>query len=138
MSQVSTVFNLQLADGIVERIRAVDSRYDDRAHLFVLAALEYCQQRRKKRGHISGDELAWACRDLAHDQFGLLSRTVLSYWGIDSTDDIGRVVFILIEVGLLMPNEGDSIQDFKSVYDFEEAFEEEYPWAGVSPAGGGV
>ena len=132
------MFDIQLADGILERIRAVDSTYHDRAHLFVLAALEYCQQRRTERGHISGAELAWACRDLARDQFGLTSRTVLSHWGIDSTEDIGRIVFVLIEVGLLMPNDGDSIQDFKSVYKFEEAFEAEYPWAGVSPAGGSV
>ena len=132
------MFDIHLADGILKRIHAVDNNFDDRAHLFVLAALEYCQQRRKERGHISGDELAWACRDLARDQFGLTSRTVLSHWGVDSTEDIGRIVFVLIEVGLLMPNEGDSIQDFKSVYNFEAAFEEEYPWAGVSPAGGGV
>ena len=127
-----------MAEGILERIRAVDESYDDRAYLFVLAALEYCQQRRTERGHISGGELAWACRDLARDQFGLTSRTVLSHWGIDSTEDIGRIVYVLIEVGLLMPNDGDSIQDFESVYDFEAAFEEEYPWAGVSPAGGSV
>ncbi len=127
-----------MAEGIIKRIRAVDQSYDDRAYVFVLAALEYCQQHRTERGHISGSELAWACRDLARDQFGLLSRTVLSIWGIESTEDIGRIVFVLIEVGLLMPNEGDSIQDFESVYDFEAAFEEEYPWAGVSPAGGSV
>lgn len=120
------------------RIRAVDETFDDRAYLFVLGALEYCQQRREKRGHISGDELAWACRDLARDQYGLTSRTVLAHWGIKSTKDIGRIVYVLIDVGLLMPNEGDSIRDFESVYDFEAAFEEEYPWAGVSPAGGGV
>lgn len=129
---------MQMADGILARIRAVDETFDDRAYLFVLAALEYCQQGREKRGHISGDELAWACRDLARDQYGLTSRTVLAHWGIKSTKDIGRIVYVLIDVGLLMPNEGDSIRDFESVYDFEVAFEEEYPWAGVSPAGGGV
>jgi uncharacterized repeat protein (TIGR04138 family) len=132
------VFDIQVAEGILKRIRAVDESYDDRAYVFVLAALEYCQQRRTERGHISGSELAWSCRDLARDQFGLMSRTVLSNWGIESTEDIGRIVFVLIEVGLLMPNDGDSIQDFESVYDFEAAFEEEYPWAGVSPAGGSV
>ncbi len=129
---------MQMVDGILARIRAVDETFDDRAYLFVLGALEYCQQRREKRGHISGDELAWACRDLARDQYGLTSRTVLAHWGIKSTKDIGRIVYVLIDVGLLMPNEGDSIRDFESVYDFEAAFEEEYPWAGVSPAGGGV
>ncbi len=129
---------LQLADEILDKIRRIDGRYHERAYLFVLASLECCQTRRQARGHIGGGELAWACRDLAREQFGLTSRTVLEYWGINSTDDIGRIVFVLIEVGLLMPHESDRVEDFSSVYDFEEAFEEEYPWAGVSRTGGGV
>ncbi|UCG88811.1 MAG: hypothetical protein JSW71_09860 [Gemmatimonadota bacterium] len=128
---------LQLATEILDRIRAIDGRYHERAYLFVLAALEYCQRRRTERGHISGPELAWACRDLALEQFGLTSRTVLGHWGIQTTDDIGRIVFVLIEVGLLTPHEDDRIEDFHGVYDLREAFEE-YPWAGVSRTGGGV
>jgi uncharacterized repeat protein (TIGR04138 family) len=132
------VFELQLANEVLDRIRAIDGRFDERAYLFVLAALEYSQRSRTERGHISGEELAWACRDLAREQFGLTSRTVLSHWGIESTEDIGRIVFVLIDVGLLIPRDEDSIDDFASVYDFEEAFEGEYPWAGMSRRGGGV
>jgi uncharacterized repeat protein (TIGR04138 family) len=132
------VFELQLASEVLDRIRAIDGRYDERAYLFVLAALEFCQRSRTERGHISGEELAWACRDLARDQYGLTSRTVLSYWGIDSTEDIGRIVYVLIDVGLLIPRDEDRIEDFDSVYDFEQAFEGEYPWAGMSRTGGGV
>ncbi len=128
---------LQLANEILDRIRAIDGRYHERGYLFVLASLEYCQRRRTERGHISGEELAWACRDLALEQFGLTSRTVLTHWGIRSTEDIGKIVFVLIEVGLLMPHDGDRIEDFDAVFDFDEAFEE-YPWAGVSRTGGGV
>jgi uncharacterized repeat protein (TIGR04138 family) len=131
------VVELQLANEILDRIRAIDGRYHERAYLFVLASLEYCQRRRTERGHISGGELAWACRDLALEQFGLTSRTVLTHWGIRSTEDIGKIVFVLIEVGLLMPHDEDRIEDFNDVYDFDEAFEE-YPWAGFSRTGGGV
>ena len=132
------MFELQLANELMDRIRAIDGRFDERAYLFVLAALEYCQRRRPERGHISGEELAWACRDLAREQFGLTSRTVLSHWGIRSTEDLGTIVYVLIDVGLLMPQDEDRIEDFAAVYDFEEAFEVEYPWAGVSRTGGGV
>jgi uncharacterized repeat protein (TIGR04138 family) len=131
------VVELQLANEILDRIRAIDGRFHERAYLFVLAALEFCQRGRTERGHISGEELAWACRDLALEQFGLTARTVFSHWGILSTDDIGKLVFVLIEVGLLMPHEGDRIEDFHAVFDLEEAFEE-YPWAGLSRTGGGV
>jgi uncharacterized repeat protein (TIGR04138 family) len=131
------VVELQLANEILDRIRAIDGRYHERAYLFVLAALEYCQQNRTERGHISGPELAWACRDLAMEQFGLTSKTVFGHWGIHATDDIGKIVFVLIEVGLLMPQDNDRIEDFHAVYNVEEAFEE-YPWAGVGRTGGGV
>lgn len=127
-----------MAAEVLDRIRAIDGRYDERAYLFVLAALEFCQQGRTERGHISGEELAWACRDLAREQYGLTSRTVLSHWGIESTADIGRIVYVLIDVGLLIPRDQDRIEDFDAVYDFEQAFEGEYPWAGMSRTGGGV
>lgn len=117
-------------DEILQRMDALDSRYHQRAYLFVLAALEYCQQRRRARGHICGDELARACRDFALDAFGLTARTVLSYWGIQSTQDIGRIVFHLIDAGLLMRQDSDRIEDFDAVYDFAE-FDAGYPWSGM-------
>lgn len=107
-------------------------RYNERAYLFVLAALEYCQQRRPERGHISGQELAWACRDFALEQYGLMARTVLSYWGVTSTSDMGAIVYGLIGAGLLVGNDGDRVEDFDSVYDFAEAFVAGYPWGGMS------
>lgn len=126
------VLELRLADEILTRIRARDGRYHERGYLFVLAGLEYCQRHRTTRGHIAGQELARACRDLAIEQFGLTARTVLSHWGIEATEDIGRIVFTLIDVGLLIRNSTDRIEDFKAVFDFEQTFEGNYPWAGVA------
>ncbi|HEX8076591.1 MAG TPA: Minf_1886 family protein, partial [Chthoniobacterales bacterium] len=48
--------------------------------------------------------------------------TVLSYWGIRSTEDIGHMVFNLIGAGIFGKTEEDSIEDFKNVFDFQEAF----------------
>jgi len=124
----------QSAEELLDRIRTIDAPYHERAYLFVLAALEYCQQHRPKRGHITGEELALASRDFALDQFGLTARVVLSHWKINSTDDIGRIVFLLVEAGLLMKQDSDRIEDFDTVYDFEEAFDGSYPWHGVRHA----
>jgi uncharacterized repeat protein (TIGR04138 family) len=133
------VYELQLAAEIVDRIRERDGRYHERAYLFVLAALEYSQRRRKVRGHIGGEELALACRDLAIEQFGLTARTVLSHWGVATTDDLGKIVFVLIDVGLLIRNPTDRIEDFEKVFDFARAFDGDYPWGGVARADvGGV
>jgi len=58
-----------------------------------------------------------------------LSRTVLQHWGIHSTEDLGDIVFALVECGVLIRQEGDSREDFRDVFDFEEAFEQDYPWS---------
>lgn len=129
------MLGLQLADEVVQRIRSIDGRYHEQAYVFVLMTLEYCQRKRKVRGHIGAEELAFGCRDFALEQFGLTARTVLSHWGVESTADIGRIVFVLIEVGLLIRHPNDRIEDFNAVFDFATEFEGDYQWVGVIRAG---
>lgn len=123
---------LTFRDGIMDRIRLKERRYDERAYLFVLAALEFCQQKLPERRHISGAELAEGCRDLALERFGVMSRLVLEHWGIRQTADIGHIVFTLVDLGMLLSQPNDSREDFEGVFDFERAFERDYPWcAGI-------
>lgn len=123
---------LTFRDGIMDRIRLRERRYDERAYLFVLAALEYCQQKLTERRHITGQELAEGCRDLALERFGVMSRLVLEHWGIKQTGDIGQIVFTLVDLGMLLSQPTDTKQDFEGVFDFERAFERDYPWcAGI-------
>ncbi len=103
---------LQFADDVLARIRAQGGRYHERGYLFVLATIEYLQSRLEVRRHVSGAELAWACRDFAREQFGLLAPHVLAHWGITRTEDFGRIVFTLVEVGLLVTQPGDQEGDF--------------------------
>ena len=114
-----------------QRIGQQDARYHERGYLFALAALEYAQGRLPARRHLSGAELAWACRDFALEQFGLLAPTVLGHWGITSTEDLGQIVFALIDVGLLASQPTDKPEDFEHVYDFAAEFRAGYPWPGV-------
>ena len=112
----------------MDRIRLREQRFDERAYLFVLGALEYCQQRLPERRHITGRELALSCRDLALDRFGVLARIVLESCGIRSSSDIGDVVFTLVELDLLMSQASDTRAEFVDVFDFDQAFERDYPW----------
>jgi len=128
-----SVAELAFRDGIMDRIRLREPRFDERAYLFVLAALEYCQQRLDERRHITGRELALACRDLALDRFGVMSRLVLEHWGVRSSADIGDVVFTLVDLGLLMSQPTDTREEFADVFDFDRAFQLEYPWSGALP-----
>lgn len=122
---------LAFRDGIMDRIRLREPRFDEHAYLFVLAALEYCQHRMEERRHISGRELALACRDLALERFGVMAGLVLEHWGVRSSADIGAVVFTLVDLGLLMSQPTDTREEFVDVFDFDTAFAREYPWCGA-------
>jgi len=119
------------------QIRERDGRYHERGYVFVLAALEFAQGRLPARRHLTGTELSWACRDFALEQFGLLAPTVLEYWGVHTTADIGRIVFLLIDVGLLAKQDNDRVEDFEGVYEFAEVFRDGYRWPGVDGSEGG-
>ena len=122
--------DLQFADGMLARLRANGGeRYDARGYLFLLAAVEYLQEKLDVRRHVTGAELAWACRDLALERFGLLSRTVLECWGVRSTSDFGMMVFTMVDAGLLSTQPGDRVEDFADVYDFGSALDDHYEWS---------
>lgn len=120
---------LAFREGIMDQIRLREQRFDERAYLFVLSALEHSQTRMVERRHISGPELAHACRELALHRFGVMARVVLEHWGVRSTMDIGDIVFTLVDLGLLVSQAQDSRDDFYGVFDFAETFEREYPWS---------
>ncbi|HNW39530.1 MAG TPA: hypothetical protein PL125_02510 [Candidatus Omnitrophota bacterium] len=107
---------------LVEGICRKDKRYKPDAYEFVLAGLSFTQKKLKKTAHVSGAELAAGLRDYAIDQYGALSGSVLSYWGISQTQDFGNIVFNMIEKKLLSKTKEDSLLDFNAVYDFKSAF----------------
>jgi uncharacterized repeat protein (TIGR04138 family) len=124
----ATLSELAFRDGIMDQIRLREPRFHERGYLFVLAALEYMQTRRAERRHVSGAELARAVRDLAIERFGVLAREVLDHWGVRSTDDVGDIVFAMVDLGLLAAQPQDTRADFANVFDFDAAFERDYPW----------
>lgn len=125
---------LRFATDVLARIRAAEHRYDERAFLFVLASIEFLQSKLPVRRHVTGGEVAAACREFALEQYGLMAQTVLRHWGMTRTDDIGRIVYTLVSVGLLVTQPTDSEGDFARLYDFDEAFGASYVWQSVPEA----
>jgi len=76
--------------------------------------------------HVSGQQLAQGLRDVAIAQWGLMARTVLERWGVYSTLDFGRIVYAMIDAGMLSKTADDSLEDFRKVYDFRTEFEQAY------------
>lgn len=104
-----------------------DIRYSRDAYYFLRDALAFTSEQlekpaRGKQRHLSAAELLDGFRDYAIQQFGPMARTVLNHWGICSTEDIGAVVFKLVEKGVLGKTDEDRIGDFSGGYDFDDAF----------------
>jgi len=76
--------------------------------------------------HVSGQELCWALKQLAHRQYGLMAKLVLASWGIKSTSDFGTIVYNLIGIGKMSKSDHDRREDFDNVYDFEQALVRDY------------
>lgn len=113
---------------ILGRLARRNPRYAEAAYIFILEALHHRLQQLERPRHLTGAELAAGARDLALERFGPLARTVLQHWGIHSTTDMGNVVFLLVESGILIKQPTDTPEDFENLFSFEEAFETGYPW----------
>jgi len=84
------------------------------------------QKEEKKSYHVTGRDLSQGLREFALLRWGMLARTVLKRWNITRTEDFGRIVFALVENGHMSKTENDTIEDFKNVFDFASAFDENY------------
>lgn len=109
-------------EDLLNGILARDSRYMIEAYAFVRSGLDFTVSRLKKPRHASGQELLEGIRELAIEEFGPMAKTVLNGWGITRTEDIGEIVFNMVETGLLGKTDEDDRADFANGYDFDEAF----------------
>ena len=125
--------------GFAEALESVvdnDPRYQRDGYIFLRDALDFTTKQHKKVKdgsvrHVTGPELLDGVRQYALKEFGPMVMTVFDSWGIRSCEDVGHMVFNLIGAGVFGKTEQDSIEDFKNVYDFEEAFVK--PFAPAKP-----
>jgi uncharacterized repeat protein (TIGR04138 family) len=110
-------------EDMVDNIIAQDSTYSPEAYVFLMEALRFTQKKIKRTGHLSGAELLEGIREFGLEQFGPMTREVFSHWGVNSTEDFGKIVFNMVENKLLARTPTDSIEDFRNVYDFKEVFD---------------
>ena len=110
----------------IQKLIDQNPQYKFEAYSFILAALHFTMSSFPSPRHITGREFCEGIRRYAIDQFGPLARTVLEYWGVKQTLDFGKLVFALVDAGLMKKTEEDSLDDFNGVYDFKTAFENKF------------
>ena len=106
----------------LEALLQRDTRYPLQSYGFAMAVLNDTISRLPKARHISGQELAEGFRHFALEQFGPMTLAVMDAWNLRSTEDVGNLVFNLIEIGLLSKTADDRPEDFHQIYTFQEAF----------------
>ncbi|MDP6408940.1 MAG: hypothetical protein QGI46_06160 [Planctomycetota bacterium] len=116
----------------LRKLALSDGRYAPAAFQFLFESLDHAVRlagRAEAEGaerHVSGQELLAGMRSYALRLFGPLGAQVWRSWGVHETIDWGRIVFLLVESGLLNSQEDDRIEDFRDGFDFDQAFVEEY------------
>jgi len=105
-------------------IVAKDPRYHARAYALLMDVVHYLSGEDGK--HVTGEDVLDDFRDRVLDQYGPLAYTVLSEWGVTCTEDIGEMMFNLVEGRRIGRGENDSADAFADGYDFKEAFLEPY------------
>jgi uncharacterized repeat protein (TIGR04138 family) len=72
--------------------------------------------------HVTGQELLEGFRRHVRREYGNMALFLLHSFGLRRSEDVGEVVFLMVESGLLGKRESDTRNDFAGGYDFAEAF----------------
>ena len=105
----------------VDALRARGSRFAREAYVFVVAALGETVRALPaerladpERRHLSGQELSAGVVRIAREEFGSLAPMVFREWEVRSNEDIGTIVFELVEAGQLSARSEDTMADFSA------------------------
>ena len=103
-----------------------EKRFDPHAYFFLKDALDFTLKRVAEQNggqprHVTGQELLEGFRDLALDQFGPMASTLMREWGVRQCQDVGDMVFHLIEEQVFGKQDSDRREDFSGNFDFEDA-----------------
>ena len=111
-------------DLAIRAIREREPAYPERAFYFLQSAFGFTLKRAQEEGrtgHVDARDALVGFRDFALQEFGPMAWPVLREWNVRSTADVGRLVFLLIEEGVLGKSDTDHENDFKGVFDLEES-----------------
>jgi uncharacterized repeat protein (TIGR04138 family) len=103
----------------VDQVRERDTRYRREAYGFLMMALAHtveglpaARRADPARRHLSGPELLDGVLALARAEFGPLAPAVFHEWGLERSEDVGEMVFQLVEAGQLSARPEDRREDF--------------------------
>jgi len=109
MDAIETIFDLSQRHG----------KYPPEAYAFVFEVLDWISDKMSKR-HLSGRELALTAMVYSFHRYGALARAVWEEMHIKRSEDLGQIVFQLVNAGLMGKQPNDKVSDFDKVVNVEE------------------
>lgn len=97
-----------------------DSRYDARAYALLMDVVRFLSGEESR--HVSGEDILEEFKERALDQYGPMAYSVLTEWGLSCTEDIGEMMFNLVDSNRIRRDENDTADSFAGGYDFVEVF----------------
>lgn len=114
----------------VSEVLLRDKRYAAQGYAFLCDALAYTVRMTEREGvenrHVSGQELLQGFRELALQEFGPMALVVMHDWGIHRSEDVGNMVFNLIDVAYFGRSENDRLEDFSDGVSLTEFLRKPY------------
>ena len=117
-------------ESMIETLMCQESRYTREAYVFVQMAMDYYRAKygNEQVRHLTGQELLKGLEELALDQFGPMAPQVLNHWGLFRGEDVGEIVYLFLEHGVMNKSDSDRIEDFADVIEFSNTMSENYRW----------
>lgn len=103
-----------IRDGLAHTVEMVHGNREDET----LLELGLSEESR----HVSGHELCIGLKEYAIERYGLMAKSVLNKWGIHYTLDFGKIIFAMVDAGLMRTTDEDQLEDFDRVYEFDDVF----------------
>lgn len=114
----------------MHEVQSRDQRYAPQAYAFVCDSLAYTVKKlgrdKSENHHVSGQELLHGYREHALQQFGPLATMVMREWGVHANEDIGNMVYNLIETNYFGKSETDKLEDFSDSIPLMEYLSQPY------------
>ncbi len=122
----------------LQEIIKKDNRYPIQSYQFIFEALDYTastlgkshNSQKEDERHVTGQELSEGIKQYALRKFGFMARMVFEQWGITTSSDFGKIVFMLVGSGLMGKTETDTLEDFKDLYDFKVEYDDNFKFDG--------
>lgn len=111
---------MDVVDAIFE-LSKKHGKYSPGAYILVFEVLDFVSKETKEpKRHLTGRQLALAAFTYSLYKYGRLAKVVWENLNMHSSEDLGQIVFHLVDEQLIGKQEEDRVEDFDGIYAIED------------------